>query len=269
MYSVPLLSFLPVWMLTIFVEKNINEFTYLFISCPHFRGHGTSKKLHHFSLCLSSSFFLTRVPHAQTISRSSHTSWCWNSSARFTFFLHLPHGTSIWLHCLTWVLASSRGNSSWHQRHSPFSRFSMLHAKRFLQNNDTEILHFWQTLSFPVVLKHSTQNPQKLWPHGVAISASRTGFLLDIWRNQIKNLLKRWYTSHDYNCFLCYTYQTSHKYWTGRSSRKLTWSNTFFDGESIMEATLYKAGLLLITILRVNLISLRDKGYRPIHVALS
>lgn len=202
MFSVPLLSLLSVWTLTVFAEKKNYEFTYLFISFPHFRGHGTSRKLHHFSLCLSSSFFLKRVPHAQTISRSWHTSWCWNSSARFTFCLHLPHGTSSWLHRLTWFLASSRGNSSWHQRHSPFSRFSMLHAKRFLQNDDTEILHFWQTLSFPVVLKHSTQNPQKLWPHGVAISASRTGFLLDIWRNPIKNLFKRWYAIHDYNWLL-------------------------------------------------------------------
>ena len=45
------------------MQKKISEFTYLFISCPHFRGHGTSRKLHHFSLCLSSSFFLMRVPH--------------------------------------------------------------------------------------------------------------------------------------------------------------------------------------------------------------
>lgn len=69
--------------------------------------------------------------------------------------------------------------------------------------------------------------------------------------------------------FLYYTYQTSHRYWTGRSLRKLTWSNTFFDGESIMKATLHKAGLLVITILLVTGIALRDKGSRPIHVVLS
>ena len=122
---------------------------------------------------------------------SSQTSWCWSSSALFTFLLHLPHSTSSWAHRLTWFLVLSRGSSSWHQRHWPFSKFSMLPAKRFLQNDDTEILHSWQTLSLPWVLKHSMQNPQKLWPHGVAISASRTGFLLDIRRNLIKNLLKR------------------------------------------------------------------------------
>ena len=137
---------------------------------------------------------------------SSQTSWCWSSSALFTFLLHLPHGTSSWAHRLTWVLASSRGNSSWHQRHWPFSKFSMLPAKRFLQNDDTGILHSWQTLSLPWVLKHSTQNPQKLWPHGVAISASRTGFLLDIRRNPIKNLLKRWYTIHDHYKWLLMLY---------------------------------------------------------------
>ena len=188
------------------MQKKISELTYLFISRPHFRGHGTSRKLHHFSLCLSSSFFLMRVPHAQTISRSSQTSWCWSSSALFTFLLHLPHDTSSWSHRLTWFLASSRGNSFWHQRHCPFSKFSMLPAKRFLQNDDTGILHNWQALSLPWVLKHSTQNPQKLWPHGVAISASRTGFLLDIKRNPITNLLKRWYTIRDHYNWLVMLY---------------------------------------------------------------
>ena len=78
----------------------------------------------------------------------------------------------------------------------------MLPAKRFLQNDDTGILQSWQTLSLPWVLKHSTQNPQKLWLHGVAISASRTGFLLDIRRN----LLKHWYTIHNHYKWLLMLY---------------------------------------------------------------
>ena len=36
-----------------------------------------------------------------------------------------------------------------------------------------------------------------------------------------------------------------------------------------MEATLHRAGLRVITILHVNRVALRDRGSRPIHVALS
>lgn len=120
-------------------------FAYFFTWCPYFRGHGNSRKVHHFPLCLSSSFFFSSMPHAHKILHPSHSSRCCNSSARFTSCLHWPHGTSSWSQCLTECLASSL-----HQRHSPLSKFSMLNAIRFLQNSVTDRLHFRQVLSLHV-----------------------------------------------------------------------------------------------------------------------
>ena len=152
-----------------------DKFAYLFTRCPHFREHRTSRKVHHFSLCLSSSFFFISMPHAQTISRSLHSCSCCNSSARFTSFLHRPHGTSSWSQRLTWRLASSRGNSSLHQRHSAFSRFSVLHANRFLQNPVTECYTSDSCLS-QLFENTPRKTHRNLWPRGVTISALRTGF---------------------------------------------------------------------------------------------
>ena len=166
-----------------------DEFAYFITRCPHFREHGTSRKVHHFSLCLSSSFFFISMPHAKTISRSLHSCWCCNSSARFTSFLHRQH---------------------WHLQlvAAPHMAFSVIQGE-FLLAPDTLLsqgsacymqtgfakprnwmLHFWQ-LSLPVVWKHSTQNPQKLvtaWCHHLCIE---NWIFLDSWRNLIKNMLIR------------------------------------------------------------------------------
>ena len=54
------------------------------------------------------------------------------------------------------------------------------------------------------VLKHFMQNPQNLWLYGVAISASRTWFFLDVSRSLINILLKHLFTVYVFNWLLYY-----------------------------------------------------------------
>ena len=151
-----------------------DEFAYFITRCPHFREHRTSRKVHHFSLCLSSSFFFISTPHAKTISRSLHSCWCCNSSARFTSFLHRQHGTSSWSQRLTWRLASSRGNSSLHQTLC-FLKVQHVTCKQVLQNPVTECYTSDSCLS-QLFENTPRKTHRNLWPRGVTISALRTGF---------------------------------------------------------------------------------------------
>ena len=152
--------------------------TNLFTRSPQFKGQGSSLKAHVVELWLASSFFFRRVPHSQTISLYSHSCWCCWISILLNSWEQRSQGFSIWSHWVTWVFAVSSGNLAWHQRHSPSTVANMLLANRFLQKADTGRLHIWHVVAVLFALNCSTQNPQKLWPHGVAISASRTGFLL-------------------------------------------------------------------------------------------
>ena len=166
-----------------------DKFAYLFTRCPHFREHRTSRKVHHFSLCLSSSFFFSACH-----TRKQYRAPC------------IPADVAIHLHA-SLLFAST----AWHLQlvaapHIPFSviqgeflfapktlcflKVQRVTCKQVFAKPRNWMLHFWQ-LSLPVVWKHSTQNPQKLvtaWCHHLCIE---NWIFLDSWRNLIKNMLIR------------------------------------------------------------------------------
>ena len=110
------------------------------------------------------------VSHGQTISHSSHSSWCWNSGACFTFFWQ--QGPDTWTGCTAshgvwrYLVETPLGSKT-----TPFSIFSKLLTNWFVQNADTGCRYSWQNLSFPFILKFSTQKPQK--PQKLYVTAWR------------------------------------------------------------------------------------------------
>ena len=113
---------------------------------------------------------------------------------------HCSHSVSSSPQHLTWSLAMFKGKRWWHQIHSPSTMASMLFAKRFWQKATTDCRHIWHAMlsSTLMVRKLFTQNPQKLCPQGVAISASNKGFLLKklgkqrSWMSLAKLLIEKW-----------------------------------------------------------------------------
>lgn len=158
---------------------------------------------------LSWSFFLTVNPQAQTTSLNRHSSMCCMQSFLFTGRLHKLQSTGNNTHLRTWSVAVLSVNFAWQWTQSPSSLSKTELANRFLKNPVTFWWHFWHFLSRPCARNCSTQNPQKLWPHGVATSASKIGLSLQKWINFVRG-------------------QPNH--WTGlRASRRLTKFHTITD----------------------------------------
>lgn len=151
-------------------------------------GHSISCRAHEFLLCSSASALFNKTPHSHWMSAIRHSSLWLFRFALLTAAWHREHSVSSSPQHLTWSFAVFRGKRWWHHIHSPSTMASMLFAKRFWQKTTTDCRHIWQVIFPPplVAWKVSTQNPQKLCPHGVAIWASNKGFLL--WNK--KNMMK-------------------------------------------------------------------------------
>ena len=140
---------------------------------PHFSGQGSSRKGHVVATWLSWSFLLIVKPQAQTTSPNGQPSMCCWRSFLLTGWRQKLQSTGNNTHRRTWSFALSSVNFSWQYTHLPSSLSKTEFANRFLQNPVTFVPHFWHVLSVPCVWNLFTQNPQKLCPHGVAISASK------------------------------------------------------------------------------------------------
>ena len=153
--------------------------TYLSIICPQFKGQDILAKSHLLAVCSRWSFLGNLFPHSHTISTMVHASSCKAWSWRLKLLPHKLHLISIRGHFLMCSAEVSKLKWSLQAMHSPWKVESRLQTKMFLQKFSTCWRHIAQA-SWPVVfLNWATQNPQKLWPHGVAMCASRMGFVLE------------------------------------------------------------------------------------------
>ena len=132
---------------------------------------------HIFSLCKFCSRYVTICPQSQVIRRIGHTSEWANSSPRLICCAQRVHFISISLQVFTCSVTPSKFNCELHARHSHLTFASNLLAKMLRQNIATGWRHIAHDV-FEDFFNVSVQNPQKVCPQGVAISASRTTLLL-------------------------------------------------------------------------------------------
>lgn len=132
---------------------------------------------HTLSLCRFCSRLVTTWPHSQVTRLIGHTCEWANSLARLICSAQRLHPISISVQVFACSFAKSKVNSDPHARHSHFRGASTLLAKMFRMNIVTGWRHIAQDI-LADVFKVSTQEPQKVCPQGVAISASRTGLWL-------------------------------------------------------------------------------------------
>ena len=155
-----------------------NQIYHLSITFPQFKGQLHFWKLQFEALCCSRLACLHFSPQSQIISLMGHAlSWAgW--VLRFNVWLHWRQTTSISPHFSTCSLAVSSCTLSLQARQSPWTFVSICVTKIFRQNSGTIWRHSGQGTGLDLPLRWSTHLPQNVWPHGVAIWASRRGFLL-------------------------------------------------------------------------------------------